>query len=199
MHQMLVFICILPNSPAREPHGALFVVYSSGVRGRIAEPDLAKQTIQELKHMKRVQQGFTLIELMIVIAIVGILAAVALPAYQDYTVRAKLSEGLARAGEAKTAVTEYYSSTGTFPTATNYTAVFTSVGAGKVSTVTWLDTGSQAIVVTFNTAAGSNGISELGGSSRLDIVASASNGIVSWRCGGGGTTVPGKYRPGSCK
>ncbi|MBK7171103.1 MAG: pilin [Gammaproteobacteria bacterium] len=66
--------------------------------------------------MKRVQQGFTLIELMIVIAIVGILAAVALPAYQDYTVRAKLSEPMARASEAKTSVAEYFASKGFLPT-----------------------------------------------------------------------------------
>lgn len=148
--------------------------------------------------MKRVQQGFTLIELMIVIAIVGILAAVALPAYQDYTVRAKLSEGLARAGEAKTAITEYYSAAGTFP-GTNWTAVFNSVGAGKVSQITWQSTGSRAIVVSFNTAAGNNGISELAASNRLDFVGSGANGIVTWRCGTGGTTVQGKFRPGSCK
>ena len=74
--------------------------------------------------MNRIQKGFTLIELMIVIAIVGILAAVALPAYQDYTVRAKISEGMARASEAKTAVTEYYSSTGTIPVAANISNVF---------------------------------------------------------------------------
>ena len=65
----------------------------------------------------KIQKGFTLIELMIVVAIIGILAAVALPAYQDYTVRAKMSEPLARGAEAKTAVTEYYASTGTMPTA----------------------------------------------------------------------------------
>ena len=57
--------------------------------------------------MKRVQQGFTLIELMIVVAIVGILAAIALPAYQDYTVRARVSEALAAAGACKTQISEY--------------------------------------------------------------------------------------------
>jgi len=62
------------------------------------------------------QQGFTLIELMIVVAIIGILAAIALPAYQDYTKRAKVSEGLTLAAGAKTAVTEYYSSEGSMPT-----------------------------------------------------------------------------------
>ena len=149
--------------------------------------------------MKRIQQGFTLIELMIVIAIVGILAAVALPAYQDYTVRAKLSEGLARGAEAKTAVTEYFSSTGTFP-GTNWTDVFTSTGAGRVSNVTWVSTGSKGISITFNTAAGATGISELGGSNVLTVITqSTTGGVVTWKCGGTGTTVSGKYRPGSCK
>ncbi|WP_123034096.1 pilin [Haliea alexandrii] len=67
--------------------------------------------------MQNVQKGFTLIELMIVIAIVGILAAIALPAYQDYTVRAKMSEPLAALAEAKTTIAEYYSTTGNLPTA----------------------------------------------------------------------------------
>ena len=57
--------------------------------------------------MKRIQQGFTLIELMIVVAIIGILAAIALPAYQDYTIRARVSEGIMAAGGCKTAVAEY--------------------------------------------------------------------------------------------
>ncbi|MFZ4550659.1 MAG: pilin [Aquabacterium sp.] len=65
--------------------------------------------------MKQVQKGFTLIELMIVVAIIGILAAVALPAYQDYTVRAQVSESLNLASGLKTAVSEYFSQTGAFP------------------------------------------------------------------------------------
>ena len=65
--------------------------------------------------MKKVQQGFTLIELMIVVAIIGILAAIAIPAYQDYTIRAQVSEGLNLGGGAKTAVAEYYQDRGQWP------------------------------------------------------------------------------------
>ncbi|VDY05994.1 protein of unknown function [Thiomonas sp. Bio17B3] len=64
---------------------------------------------------KQLQQGFTLIELMIVVAIIGILAAIAIPAYQDYTIRAQVSEGLSLADGAKTALAEYYTNTGAFP------------------------------------------------------------------------------------
>ena len=66
--------------------------------------------------MKRLQQGVTLIELMIVVAIIGLLAAVAMPAYTDYSIRAQISEGLNLAGSAKTAVTEYYQNRSVFPT-----------------------------------------------------------------------------------
>ena len=65
--------------------------------------------------MKKFQQGFTLIELMIVVAIIGILAAIAIPAYQDYTIRAQVSEGLNLGGGAKTAVAEYYQDRGVWP------------------------------------------------------------------------------------
>ena len=70
--------------------------------------------------MKRIQQGFTLIELMIVVAIIGILAAVALPAYQDYTVRSKISEVLLAMSACRTSITEVYQTGGTPPGGTNW-------------------------------------------------------------------------------
>jgi len=94
--------------------------------------------------MKRVQQGFTLIELMIVVAIVGILAAIALPAYQDYVVRSKMSEAIAAIAACKTSVSEYASSHGAYPadqvtagcstTATQYVASLT-VNTGVITAV----------------------------------------------------------------
>ena len=152
--------------------------------------------------MKRVQQGFTLIELMIVIAIVGILAAVALPAYQDYTVRAKLSEPMARASEAKTSVAEYFASKGFLPT-TDSTDVFNTSAAGKVAGVSWTksNVSNGRIEIEINTVAATNGIVELGSSNILTFDGNAANasGVMVWTCGGTGTTVLAKYRPGSCK
>src|SRR6056297_383852 len=73
-------------------------------------------TLQGELKMRKVQQGFTLIELMIVVAIIGILAAIAIPAYQDYTIRAKVTEGLNTVAVARTSVAEYWNTNGTFPT-----------------------------------------------------------------------------------
>ena len=100
--------------------------------------------------MKRIQQGFTLIELMIVVAIIGILAAIALPAYQDYTVRAKVSEGLVQGGSAKNAVSETFQASGAVPgnnaaaglpndIASKYVASVV-VGAGGTILVTYRNT-----------------------------------------------------------
>src|SRR5664279_4000697 len=102
--------------------------------------------------MKRVQQGFTLIELMIVVAIVGILAAIALPAYQDYVIRSKMSEAVAASAACKTSISEYVSTKAAWPPntdsagcstlATTYVATLAVLGSGVI-TVTTRNTGSK--------------------------------------------------------
>jgi type IV pilus assembly protein PilA len=89
--------------------------------------------------LKTVQKGFTLIELMIVIAIIGILAAIAIPAYQNYTIRSQVSEGLSLADGWKTAVSEYFAQNGAFPTAAT-----TSGGTGSIA-VTNLTTAGKYV------------------------------------------------------
>ena len=82
--------------------------------------------------MKSLQKGFTLIELMIVVAIIGILAAIAIPAYQDYTIRAQVTEGMNLADAVKVAVADYYTQNGAFPAAGLATAAPTGLGLQRV-------------------------------------------------------------------
>jgi len=135
--------------------------------------------------MKRLQQGFTLIELMIVVAIIGILAAVALPAYQDYSVRAKVSEVMLSASSARTCVTEAYQSNGSFPT--GMTSDCSITPTGKVSGAT---VASSAITV--NAAS-----SAIGGTSGVTVTLTptATNGTLTWACSGN----PSKYVPSTCR
>ena len=146
--------------------------------------------------MKTIQKGFTLIELMIVVAIIGILAAVALPAYQDYTVRAKVSEGLIAASSARTAVSEVYANAGKMLPTANSMNVQTQASQWVASVGwTYTDDNSGDITVTLQNVTG------LGAAAGTTLILRASGtsttGAVAWQCGKG--TINSKYLPGSCK
>ena len=145
-----------------------------------------------MRMQKKVQAGFTLIELMIVVAIIGILAAIALPAYQDYTKRSHVSEGLSLAGAAKLGVTEFYADRGEWPTTNAAVGLNDTITGNAVDSVA-VSTGGN-ITITYNSK-----VTSTAAESTLIFVPSASDtsGSITWTCTGGG--VLGKYRPATCR
>ena len=154
---------------------------------------------------KRLQQGFTLIELMIVVAIIGILAAVALPAYQDYTIRAKMSEVILALSACRTSITEVYQSGGSPPIANGWGCEAGGAATKYVSGVSSTADGVVTAGVNNIAAAVDTTIVSLAPLSGAGTVATwalnSGSGLFGWRCGnsGDGTTTSVKYLPGSCR
>ena len=162
--------------------------------------------------MKNIQHGFTLIELMIVVAIIGILAAIAIPAYQDYTIRAQITEGLNLASDMKAAVAESFAQTGAWPANNNTVGISTVAGtkSGKYVSDVQINTGS--IVITFG---GVQANSNINGKALVLQPTTSPNGDVIWNCGykaaigstspaagavaATATNVTPKYLPASCR
>ena len=162
--------------------------------------------------MKKVQQGFTLIELMIVVAIIGILAAIAIPAYQDYTIRAQVSEGINLSGAAKAAIAETYLNRGTAPATRTAAGMSAAAADTQGKYVASLDVVNGEIVIVYGNEAHSK-ISAGGANTLVITPFLTGDDSVVWQCGmattgaslsamgadTSGTNVDERYLPAACR
>ncbi len=142
--------------------------------------------------MSSIQRAFTLIELMIVVAIIGILAAIAIPAYQDYVVRSQVSEGLNLAADAKSLVSMYFSNKGSLP-ADNTEAGLAAAASIQGNYVSSLQINNGVIVTTY----GNDSSTVLNGKTLLLSVITAARNSIAWKCKPG--TLENRYLPSACR
>jgi type IV pilus assembly protein PilA len=149
--------------------------------------------------MKNVQKGFTLIELMIVVAIIAILAAIAIPQYQNYLIRTQVSEGVNLADGAKTAMAEFYNNKGHFPL-NNSSAGLPPALSIKGKYVTGVDVSTAVGKITTTYGNEVNTKLTTGGAKILVLSGRDDGGSINWNCkSGAGTTVPDQYLPTVCR
>jgi len=149
----------------------------------------------------QMQKGFTLIELMIVVAIIGILAAIALPAYQDYTTRAKVTEAMGAASACKTGVAEFIQTTGAFPTDAEQAGC--NASSKYVEKVEVEDLGLINVFVQGTGVAALDGkllqLQPTTDAERETAMAAGGDAIMGWSCGTDADTADYKYFPASCR